>query len=83
VSDTTTHRGESPRKESDMDFSTITHGCLPVGTETPHGVIEAVSFTAYQMADGAWVPFATVHGPYKPVAGLVTFSDGTFYGGSK
>jgi hypothetical protein len=44
-----------------MDFSTIPHGCLEEGTETPIGVIEAVSLTAY-LIDGRWVPFQRIHG---------------------
>ena len=44
-----------------MDFATIPAGCLAEGTETPLGVIEAVSLAAYFIA-GRWVPFGTVHG---------------------
>lgn len=44
-----------------MDFSTIPAGCLEEGTETPIGVIEAVSLTAY-LIDGRWVPFQRIHG---------------------
>jgi len=53
--------GTPGRKESNMDFSTIPHGCLEEGTETRLGIIEAVSLTAYLIA-GRWVPFRTIHG---------------------
>lgn len=52
-------------------FSEIQHGCLPAGTETPYGVIEAVTFTAYKMADGTFVPFAKIHGAYAVAEPLV------------
>lgn len=44
-----------------MDFHAIPAGCLEEGTETPLGVIEAVSVTAY-FIDGRWVPFQRIHG---------------------
>jgi hypothetical protein len=52
-----------------MDFTTIPPGCLTEGTETPKGVIEAVSLTAY-MIEGRWYPFAAIHGRPKPVTPL-------------
>ena len=55
-----------------MDFSHIPHGLLEEGTETPKGVIEAVSLTAY-LIDGRWIPFTGIHGPYRAVTPLVTF----------
>ena len=57
-----------------MDFSTIPHGCLEEGTETYLGIIEHVSTTAY-LIDGRWVPFARLHGPYRPATRLVMFAD--------
>jgi len=54
-----------------QDFTNTPHGLLEVGTETPLGTIERVSFTAY-LIEGTWVPFEKVHGPYKPVERLVT-----------
>lgn len=54
-----------------MDFTTIPHGLLDAGTETPHGVIVGRSYTAYEMADGSYVPFVTVHGPYRATMPLV------------
>ena len=68
---TTAHQG---REESGMDFSTIPHGCLEEGTETDLGIIEHVSSTAY-LIDGRWVPFARLHGPYRPAIRLVMFAD--------
>lgn len=56
-----------------MDFTAVPHGLLASGTETPHGVIVGRSYTAYEMADGQFVPFTTVHGPYRPVEPLVVF----------
>jgi len=52
-----------------MDFATVPHGCLPTGTTTTLGTIERVSMTAY-LINGAWVPFAKVHGAYKPAKPL-------------
>ena len=52
-----------------MDFTTTPHGCLPVGTITRFGIIERVSFTAY-FINGSWMPFAQIHGAYKPVQPL-------------
>lgn len=59
-------------KESDMDFTAITPGCIPTGTDTPLGVVEGSTLTAYRIG-GEFVPFARVHG--KPAAAeiLVTF----------
>jgi hypothetical protein len=68
---TTTSSRATGRKESTMDFSTIQHGLLPAGTVTPQGVIARSSMTAYQMEDGAWVPFAKVHGPRPWASPLV------------
>jgi hypothetical protein len=65
---TTTH----PTEEVTVSqFSTTAHGLLPAGTETPQGVIVGRSYTAYEMADGTYVPFVTVHGPYTPAEPLV------------
>lgn len=47
-----------------MDFSTTTPGTLDAGTVTTLGTIERTSFTAYRI-NGAWVPFAKVHGAPK------------------
>jgi hypothetical protein len=52
-------------------FADTPHGCLPAGTETAHGTIVRATITAYEMADGSFVPFAVVHGPYPPVEPLV------------
>lgn len=57
-----------------MDFSTTPHGCLSEGTETPLGVIEQVSLTAY-LIDGTWVPFHKVHGDRPAAEPLVQFVD--------
>jgi hypothetical protein len=53
------------------DPTTIQHGLLPSGTVTAQGTIARTSDTAYQMTDGSWVPFRTVHGPYRPASPLV------------
>lgn len=58
-------------KESVMDFSATPHGLLPIGTVTPQGVIAGRSFTAYEMEDGSFVPFAAVHGAYPVASPLV------------
>lgn len=50
------------------------HGLLPAGTVTEHGTIVGRSFTAYELADGSYVSFVTVHGPHRPVAPLVVFA---------
>lgn len=65
-------------QEATMDFSTIPHGCLSEGTVTELGTIEQVSYTAYRIS-GEWVPFMRLHGPYRPVEGLVSFADGSRY----
>ena len=64
--------GRKVGKESDMDFTAITPGCIPTGTDTPLGVVEGSTLTAYRIG-GEFVPFGRVHG--KPAAAdiLVTF----------
>ena len=52
------------------NFSSIPNGCLTEGTDTPLGVIQQVSLTAY-LIDGTWVPFHKVHGPYPVATPLV------------
>jgi hypothetical protein len=52
-----------------MDFTAIPNGCLEEGTETPLGVIEAVSLTAY-LIDGRWVPFQRIHGKPRKAEAL-------------
>lgn len=47
------------------------HGLLSAGTVTDHGTIVGRSYTAYEMSDGRYVPFVTVHGPYRPASPLV------------
>jgi hypothetical protein len=64
--DTGARRGEG----SDMDFTTTQPGLVPVGTETPFGVVEAVSLTAYNIG-GTWVPFHKLHGRPAAVMPLV------------
>lgn len=39
-------------------FTTVDHGCLPIGTVTPLGTIIDVTMTAYRMDDRSFVPFA-------------------------
>lgn len=51
----------------------IQHGLAPVGTVTPFGTIEQVSYTAY-LISGTWVPFTVVHGPYGSVAPLISLA---------
>lgn len=70
---TTTHRGESPRKEAAMatTFESAVPGTLPTGAETAFGRIVRSSLTAYQVEGGEWVPFHKVHGPYRPASPLV------------
>jgi len=46
------------------------HGLLRVGTRTPFGIIEAVSYTAYLIA-GRWVAFEKVHGAYTAAKPLI------------
>jgi hypothetical protein len=53
--------GQTARKGSDMDFTTIPAGCATVGDITPLGAIQQVSLTAY-LIYGTWVPFHKVHG---------------------
>jgi hypothetical protein len=59
-----TDHGASRRKESEMDFTSIPSGCLEEGTETPLGVIQGASLTAYYIED-RWVPFSVIHGKPK------------------
>lgn len=66
-------------------FEKVTPGCIPVGTHTEFGHIEAVSLTAYYIRPAAWdrkydgfgtacwVPFAAVHGTPAPAEPLVVF----------
>jgi len=71
-----------------------------VGDTIPgHGVVVAISLTAYQVRPGAvdlsdallggaacyWVPFYGPNGvdTPTPVEGLVTFADGSRYGGAR
>lgn len=68
---TTTHRGDSLRKESTMDFSTVQAGLLPAGTLTAFGVIVRSTLTAYEMENGEFVAFRRVHGTPAPVMPLV------------
>lgn len=53
-----------------MDFSSIPAGCLTEGTETPLGIIEHVSLTAY-LIDGRWVPFRNIHGRPQRAESLI------------
>ena len=55
-----------------MDFTAITAGCIPTGTATQFGTIEASSLAAYRIA-GSWVPFHRVHGKPATATPLVTF----------
>lgn len=60
-----------------FDFSAVTSGCLPLGTETAFGVVAQASLTAYRCeSNGAsrWVPFDRLHGAPKPVEPLVFFA---------
>ncbi len=50
-------------------FSNVQHGCLPEGTVTPLGAIDAVSLTAYRIG-GRWVAFSTINGAYAPAEPL-------------
>jgi hypothetical protein len=61
-------------QEALMEFSNITAGTLPAGTVTDHGVIARSTLTAYEMTDGRFVPFATIHGRPAFVLPLVVFS---------
>ncbi len=56
-----------------MNFSSIQAGCLPTGTVTSFGTVEATSYTAY-LIDGTWVPFFRLHGQPSPVMPLVSLS---------
>ena len=56
-----------------MDFSTIPHGQLEEGTETPFGIIQDVSLTAYYIED-RWMPFYRIHGKHKAVEPLIEMS---------
>lgn len=55
------------------EYAEVPHGCLPVGTVTPLGTIEAVALTAYRIA-GEWHAFQWVHGPHQPATPLVTLT---------
>lgn len=57
-----------------MDFTSIPQGHLPEGTETPFGVIQEVSLTAYYIED-TWMPFRRIHGNPKAAEALVQISD--------
>ena len=56
------------------NFFHIQHGCLPTGTVTNLGTIEAVSLTAYKI-DGRWVAFTKVHGERRAESPLVILTD--------
>lgn len=45
------------------------------------GEVEMMTDTGYRLVDGTFVPFVKVH-PRPSVVGLVTFDDGTRYGGA-
>lgn len=47
-----------------------------------HGTVDRMTDTGYLLVDGGFVAYTTVH-PRPAVAGLVTFSDGTMYGGAR
>lgn len=53
------------------EFSAVQPGLLPAGTVTEHGTIVSSTLTAYEMADGSFVPFRSVHGRPAPVMPLV------------
>lgn len=55
-------------------FSDIQPGLLPAGTVTDFGMIVTSTLTAYQMADGSFVPFRAVHGQPAPVMPLVSLA---------
>lgn len=61
----TTHRAD--QEVAAMPESTFP---LPNGTETPEGVIVSMTLTAYEMADGRFVPFVRLHPP-TPATPLV------------
>lgn len=54
-------------------FAAIQHGLLPSGTVTDLGMIADITDTAYKMADGSFVAFTKVHGPYGFTEPLVVF----------
>lgn len=56
------------------EFSADTRGILAAGTETSKGVIVGRSYTAYEMADGAFVPFDSIHARAAMVEPLVVFA---------
>ena len=72
---TATTTGRKAGKESDMDFTAITAGCIPTGTVTPLGRIESSTLTAYRIA-GEFVPFARVHGKAPMAEMLATVNWG-------
>ena len=53
----------------DYEYPDVPVGCLREGTQTPLGVIEAVSVTAYRI-EGKWVPHARIHGEPKRAEAL-------------
>lgn len=55
-----------------MDFTAITAGCIPTGTDTPFGRIEGSTLTAYRIG-GEFVPFVRLHGQPAPAEILVSF----------
>lgn len=71
VPETTIHATD--REVAMFQFSDIQHGLLPIGTDTDFGRITARSYTAYEMADGSFVAFSKVHGPYKAETPLAVF----------
>lgn len=56
------------------DFSTVVPGTLAAGTVTDHGEIVSTTLTAYEMADGTFVPYSAIHGTPKAATPLVSFS---------
>ena len=55
------NQSTNPTEEVIMDITTIPAGCIPTGTMTEMGEVEAVSLTAYRI-NGTWVPFHKIHG---------------------
>lgn len=49
---------------------------------TGHGTVDRMTDTGYLLVGGGFVPFTVVH-PRPAAVGLVTFSDGTTYGGAR
>jgi hypothetical protein len=64
-----------------MDWTTYP---LRTGSDTPFGVVEAVSLTAYRIG-GQWRPFQDVHGIPAPVEPTVIFAGGVrvTFGGAR